>query len=1116
MVPSCIAACDDELPVALVADTDDLSKYYADMAATTTDPNIREAAMKFVVAEAHVKEGEAYEDALRNANKALALFRDIRHRVGVADSLRLIIHAHRMKAKVLSGKHGLEAAIHAEDLATEHAMAFRKLDDKRSEAAMLVSLAEINMGSAVSSKRRKAADAAVEAQAICKADGDKKLEGSAVLALCHMSLEQRKGQEAVKSALEARMHFIAAKDKLGEAKAMHALGLARSCAGELTEAISAAKHAQMLYTSLGLHRQASSEQFAIAKLCLEDGDAQQALSAVDSVFNDIEKARKTGDVWVGWSAAASSLKVQALIAAARLQDAIAAAEERLEAYPKERDVKDHLWALRAMARAQSARGHIDKAVKTLQDALQVAQTTEGHSKWEPSLTFLVAETFGKGGRSAEAATWAQKACERYRRAGDKMGEAKAMYLLGHENLKRKDPIAALKVSRQGRTVASKSEQRIMEAAMLLLATTAHLLMGEEEEGMGASQEAAHIFQEAGDMRSEMECQKLIAAIYKANEEYPEADQAARRGQGLARDLGDKLNEIELLKWQSHCHKQAGNSKQALRAAKDAVRVGKNQDKKTQAESLLLVSQKYLEHLSVEASRQEEPEKLIIAKASLVLKPGAEAVALARAAEEKELTCLGQLIQGQVANQVFRHEEALACSEESLTLALELGDQPCEAAAYIMGAEARYALGRMDLAVELAGKALPIARKINDQGVLERCKRFVNTATGGGGRRGGGKRRRKIGTRIEKRMVEKRVGGGSTALKLSDVKPMAMGVLKELAEEDLTYDDPLMDSGMDSLSSVTFRDKLNKQTGLKLPGTLMFDHPTLGDVAQLIVDQSSEGAGGGEERVEMVEEEVEVSEYEEVSDDDGDYRPRGRRKIGSKKVKKWVQKQVGGGGGDGKTLALPDVKNMSMGVLKELADEELTFDDPLMDSGMDSLSAVTFRDKLNKQTGLKLPGTLMFDHPTLSDVAQLIVDQSAEATGGGDGGPPELQWVEEEVEESEYEDVSDDGDYRPVAPSSQSTAITPAATGSAELAKPQGLDLGDVKNMAMGVLKELGDGNEVTFDDPLMESGLDSLAAVSFRNDLTKKTGIKLPGTLMFDHPTLLGVSEFIVEQSISG
>merc|ERR1719506_3171625 len=108
----------------------------------------------------------------------------------------------------------------------------------------------------------------------------------------------------------------------------------------------------------------------------------------------------------------------------------------------------------------------------------------------------------------------------------------------------------------------------------------------------------------------------------------------------------------------------------------------------------------------------------------------------------------------------------------------------------------------------------------------------------------------------------------------------------------------------------------------------------------------------------------------------------------------VEKRVGGGGGGSTALKLPDVKMMAMGVLKELAEEELSFDDPLMDSGMDSLSAVTFRDKLNKQTGMKLPGTLMFDHPTLADVAQLIVDQSVEASGGDGGGEVKIEMVEE--------------------------------------------------------------------------------------------------------------------------
>merc|ERR1719215_39598 len=154
---------------------------------------------------------------------------------------------------------------------------------------------------------------------------------------------------------------------------------------------------------------------------------------------------------------------------------------------------------------------------------------------------------------------------------------------------------ALKISRQGRTQASKSDQRRMEGAMLLLAARAHLDMAEEEEGMGCAQEAASILHQANDKQGEMESCKLVAAIYRANSEFPEADQAARTAQGLARDLGDKLAEIDLLQWQSHCHAQAGNSKSALRAAKDAVRVGKNQSQNVQAESLLLVAHKYLEH-----------------------------------------------------------------------------------------------------------------------------------------------------------------------------------------------------------------------------------------------------------------------------------------------------------------------------------------------------------------------------------------------------------------------------------------------------------------------------------------------------------------------------------------
>merc|ERR1712051_293515 len=86
--------------------------------------------------------------------------------------------------------------------------------------------------------------------------------------------------------------------------------------------------------------------------------------------------------------------------------------------------------------------------------------------------------------------------------------------------------------------------------------------------------------------------------------------------------------------------------------------------------------------------------------------------------------------------------------------------------------------------------------------------------------------------------------------------------------------------------------------------------------------------------------------------------------------------------------------------------------------------------------------------------------------------------------------------------------------SVAVAEPKGLDADVVRPKVLDVVKNVtGADEEVEMDTPLMDTGMDSLSAVAFRNELNRMfAGVSLPASLMFDYPNINQITDHIVEQ----
>eukprot|EP00873_Tetraselmis_striata_P012572 jgi/Tetstr1/432836/TSEL_022185.t1 len=307
------------------------------------------------------------------------------------------------------------------------------------------------------------------------------------------------------------------------------------------------------------------------------------------------------------------------------------------------------------------------------------------------------------------------------------------------------------------------------------------------------------------------------------------------------------------------------------------------------------------------------------------------------------------------------------------------------------------------------------------------------------------RSQQTATKPEMTSVVRRVATPSGP-SLDEVQQAVVETVQSIAGVGVGLDDPLMEAGVDSLGSVELRNELTSRFGVELPATLVLDHPSVADVSRHISEAVRRAAPSHAESVVVQDDQ----QSHAIASGAGMF-------------------QSAGG------TSLEDVRRQITEVVQSIiGTSDIDVDSPLMEAGMDSLGSVEVRNELSNRFAIDMPSTVVLDHPTIGALTHVVLQAS-----------PQLATAADDNE---------------------------APTGIGRGAQPvmvAGPSLHDVEQEVREAVESITGSRLLNVEQPLMEHGVDSLASVEVRNELSGRFGIDLPSTVVMDHPTVSALSSMI-------
>lgn len=776
----------------------------------------REAAMLLSVAEGHIQ-NEEEDEALSAAQDALAYFRTANDHMSTADALHIIIQCY-----ILQGR--LEEA---SSLAQSELAGFRKAGNTVPEAKMLTAMSEVSMG------QSKGIDDALgycnTALSLFREARDEKMEASTWLLSARIRVSKGKKnaealREAQNNANDASGIYKKIGDRKGEAAALHLEAEAKAAGGNFDEAVELAEEAIQLLQDVGQPKLEAFELSSIASWYLKSGRAFKAMHFAENALEMIRDSAASKKKEVE----ALGTLVQANIAKGLTSKAVKLALAGLKRFQNAGETRAEASTQRVLYAAYVANGDAEKASFSLEKALDAAEEA-GDREIQSRLLCEASDLYFKSGKFDEAAESANKALGFAQASSDWDGLNVALQSLVAANIAQDEAKTAVDLAKDIREMLESSGHTKAEASACLILSQAHNAAGSPDLAAAAAKAASEIAYQEEDEILEANALDQLTSVYMDSGKFEKAARASEQSRRIWKEMDDLPRECKALDQIAKAYVHQAYKKQV--GTKSSGAVAGIFEKATKAANECIAMANELP--------AGENGKAFIANSHSVL--------------------------SQVHAAIGDSVDAYAAAKIASDLFGELRDDRGGAYAAVLMAQADVQQSNWDKALKNANVAMKGFKKYNDEGGKQFAQTLLDKIEKSmpkpqpvfapmGAQQGSWKVPVSMQSGMQMQQMPEAGGGGggdgaiartgsaldmstvSEEIIIAKVREIALAVVGEDAE-DVELDTPLMEAGLTSSTAVLLRDELMKDIpGVNLAPTLIFDYPSVGGIAEFIMEK----------------------------------------------------------------------------------------------------------------------------------------------------------------------------------------------------------------------------------------------------------------------------------------